>query len=69
MDEIVKGDIFLFNFRKKNKKDFKEVEEQYIKLLRENGYDADNKEGFILGEKKDIYDNDVSLEDIINNHS
>ena len=50
-------------------KNVKEIsEEQYKKLLTENGYSTDNPEGFILGEKKEIYDKGTSLDDIISGH-
>ncbi len=58
----------MFNFKKASSDIKQQSEEQYKKLLEENGYSSSDNEGFILGEKKDIYDEDVSLEDIINNH-
>ena len=45
-----------------------ESQKQYEELLKENGYSINNNEGFILGEKKDIYGEEMSLEDIINGH-
>jgi len=43
----------MFNFQKQSKQIKKESQEQYQEMLKENGYSVDdNKEGFILGEKK-----------------
>lgn len=56
----------MFKINKKKQKEIRdESEKQYKELLKESGYD-ENSTGFILGEKKEIYDKDVSLEDIIN---
>ncbi len=58
----------MFNFKKQNEDIKKISEQQYKELLSENGYSNDNTEGFILGEKKEIYDKGESLDDIINGH-
>jgi len=58
----------MFNAKKTSADIKKYSEEQYKELLKQNGYSGNEREGFILGEKKDIYDKEVSLEDIINNH-
>ena len=58
----------MFNFKKDSAKIKKQSEEEYKQLLEENGYSSENAEGFILGEKKEIYDKNMSLEDIINGH-
>ncbi len=58
----------MFNFKKSNKEIKEEAQKQYEELLKESGLSPDNKEGFILGEKKDIYGEEMSLEDIINGH-
>lgn len=51
----------MFSF---NKKDKEEVEKEYEKLLKSVGKDKKN-EGFVLGEKKEIYEKDMSLDDIL----
>lgn len=58
----------MFDFKKQNKDIKKQSEEQYKSLLSENGYSTDNVGGFILGEKKEIYDEGTSLDDIISGH-
>ena len=58
----------MFNFKKSSKEIKEEAQKQYEELLKESGLSLDNKEGFILGEKKDIYGEEMSLEDIINGH-
>ena len=54
----------MFNF--KDKEIIEDAEKQYKELLKNSGYSDKKKKGFVLGEKKDIYDKELSLEDIIN---
>lgn len=54
-------------WKKKAKETIDEAKKQYEELLKENGYSVEKSGGgFILGEKKEIYNSDMSLEDIIN---
>ena len=52
--------MFLFG-----KKERAEAEDEYKKLLESVGKENKNLEGFVLGERKDIYDTKISLDDII----
>lgn len=56
--------MFLFG-----KKERAEAEEQYKELLESIGKNDNNTEGFVLGEKKDIYDTKMSLDDIISKNN
>lgn len=52
-----------------SKKERAEAEAQYKELLKSVGKSSKNTEGFVLGEKKDIYDIKTSLDDIISGNS
>ena len=57
-----KEEITLFGFGKKDKEI---AEKQYEELLDSVGEKNRKKEGFVLGQQKDIYDSKFSLDDII----
>ena len=45
----------------------KQSEEQYAELLKDlNIKKPKKKQGFVLGEKKDIYESNMTLDDILN---
>ncbi len=56
----------MFNF---GKKDREEAKKQYDELLEKVGKKPNKDNGFVLGEKKDIYDDNVSLDDIISKNN
>lgn len=51
----------------KTKKEKEEAEKQYQELLKSVNAKPSKTEGFVLGEQKKIYDEDLSLDDILNN--
>ena len=48
-----------------NKKDKEKAQEQYDELLKKVNKQEDKNNGFVLGEKKEIYNSEMSLDDIL----
>lgn len=51
------------NFNIKKAKE--EVEKEYAEMLKDSNLKRGKKNEFVLGEKKDIYDDNLSLDDIL----